>query len=138
MNRSIHFRASDTWIEKATNRAKSLGLDLSEYIRSTISKDFEEGKKMFVIFEEVYRKEIGKCTKLGTDYPVENVVYRQKLENGINWYAVKGLCNDIPDDGKNFKTKKEAIEWVETQNVTKEEIPPLTAEELRQQFEEDI
>lgn len=41
MNRSIHFRASDTWIEKATNRAKSLGLDLSEYIRSTISRDCE-------------------------------------------------------------------------------------------------
>lgn len=48
MNRSIHFRASDVWIEKASNRAKSLGLDLSEYIRSTISKDCEEGKKMTI------------------------------------------------------------------------------------------
>ncbi len=40
---SLHFRASDVWIQGATARAEKLGLSLSEYIRSTIAKDFEEG-----------------------------------------------------------------------------------------------
>jgi hypothetical protein len=43
MNRSIHLRVSDAWYDLATNRAERLGLNLSEYIRSTIAKDCEEG-----------------------------------------------------------------------------------------------
>jgi len=42
MNRSIHFRVSDNWYQLALARAKELGINLSEYIRSTISKDCEE------------------------------------------------------------------------------------------------
>src|SRR5574343_1864628 len=41
---SLHFRASDVWIQMATARAEKLGLNLSEYIRSTIAKDCEEIK----------------------------------------------------------------------------------------------
>ena len=43
MNRQINFRCSDVWYQRALSRAQELGLDLSEYIRSTIAKDFEEG-----------------------------------------------------------------------------------------------
>lgn len=41
MNRSIHFRVSESWFNLATARAEKLGLNLSEYIRSTISRDCE-------------------------------------------------------------------------------------------------
>ena len=42
MNRSIHFRVSDNWYQLALARAKELGINLSEYIRSVVSKDCEE------------------------------------------------------------------------------------------------
>ena len=41
MNRSIHFRVSEAWFNLAVARAEKLGLNLSEYIRSTISRDCE-------------------------------------------------------------------------------------------------
>jgi len=43
---SLHFRASDVWIQMATARAEKLGLSLSEYIRSVVTKDVEEGRKL--------------------------------------------------------------------------------------------
>ena len=46
MNRSIHFRVSESWFNLATARAEKLGLNLSEYIRSVVSKDIEEGRKL--------------------------------------------------------------------------------------------
>ena len=45
MNRQINFRCSDVWYQRALSRAQELGLGLSEYIRSTIAKDFEEENK---------------------------------------------------------------------------------------------
>lgn len=44
MNKSIHFRASDGWFKEASARAEGLKLNLSEYIRSLVSKDIEESK----------------------------------------------------------------------------------------------
>jgi metal-responsive CopG/Arc/MetJ family transcriptional regulator len=46
MNRSIHFRVSESWFNLATARAEKLGLNLSEYIRSVVTKDVEEGRKL--------------------------------------------------------------------------------------------
>ena len=46
MNRSIHFRVSQVWFNLATARAEKLGLSLSEYVRSVVTKDVEEGRKL--------------------------------------------------------------------------------------------
>jgi len=44
MNRSIHFRVSQVWFNLAVARAEKLGLSLSEYVRSVVTKDVEEGR----------------------------------------------------------------------------------------------
>lgn len=51
MNRQINFRCSDVWYQRALSRAQELGLGLSEYIRSTIAKDFEEENKKELVHE---------------------------------------------------------------------------------------
>lgn len=54
-----------------------------------------------------YHRE-GYHTIAGTDWPVDNVVYR---EGSRRYVVAVGLCNGIPAFARTFRTKREAFEY---------------------------
>lgn len=49
----------------------------------------------------------------GTEWPIANQVTRwDRSHIGMRprWTLIRGLCNGVPDSGKDFKTKREALE----------------------------
>jgi hypothetical protein len=45
-------------------------------------------------------------TIAGTDWPVENVVYR---DGPRRWRVAFGLCNGVPFKSEEFRTRREAL-----------------------------
>ena len=58
----------------------------------------------------IFTKATGKRTILGTDWPVETVVYRRENFGKPHWNVAFDLCNGTPSRSENFSTKKAALE----------------------------
>ncbi len=52
---------------------------------------------------------LGYRTIMGTDWPIENVVYRCTKWNQVYWHVAFCLCNGVPQYGRNYKTRREAL-----------------------------
>ena len=101
MNRSIHFRVSESWFNLANARAEKLGLSLSEYIRSTIAKDFEEGhmgKNIWILInpdnehwdEKFAQEEISRLSKRWNVKAVSTSQTRDSGHGQERLYVVSG------------------------------------------------
>lgn len=57
---------------------------------------------------KIASKREGYRTILGTQWPIETVVYRLGPRQ---WQVVWGLCNGVPSNAKTFPTRKAAWEF---------------------------
>lgn len=58
--------------------------------------------------ERIYR---GKQRIAGTDFPIEDVVYRVSFGSRVRyWLAVFDLCNGVPTHSRRHRTRWEAID----------------------------
>ena len=86
MNRSIHFRASEGWFKEASARAEGLKLNLSEYIRSLVSKDIEESKLKEETNMSLTKEERESIKKMIWEYDIDLDI----LGDDINLFDIFG------------------------------------------------
>jgi len=118
MNRKINFHITDVWYQKATARAQSLGLNLSEYVRGVVSKDFsmeekkmEETKEVWVLTNpdhEHYNEEYAnlEITRLAEKWGVE-VEATTKTHDGGHGVEKMYVVFGSPEDIKEFEAELE-------------------------------
>jgi len=86
MNKSIHFRASEGWFKEASARAEGLKLNLSEYIRSLVSKDIEESKLKEETNMSLTKEERESIKKMILEYDIDLDI----LGDDINLFDIFG------------------------------------------------
>lgn len=64
-----------------------------------------------MIMNSIASKLVGYRKISGTEFPVENLVYRNSTTGGaVHWSVAFGVCNGIAASSRRYKTKKDALE----------------------------
>lgn len=63
----------------------------------------------------IEERQIGTRRMAGTDWPILDRIERHSNDPGegrrwVRWVIWRGLCNGIPDDGRIYRTRREALE----------------------------
>ena len=136
MKRQINFRVSESWYQLAQARANGLGINLSEYIRSVVSKDCEELRMRREKFIKEYTQGID-------DYfYVLSPKERQKIKKAIWDYEIDLDINPDVNMFDIFGTKLEMLPVERLLSPTMEEEIDIMikerVEELKKNYKKEI